>query len=145
MERHNRTLSANILDRPNTTESRRRARSICIDYRLDRRVSAQNTGHQGSEEEDSIPKFDIPPASKEATDPSLHATIMPNSFASSWIEAFTLLRANCIVLDLHSQHEQRWKGVCELEDAKSGHETGECADILLDENSRYIRIASYLN
>jgi hypothetical protein len=48
---------------------------------------------------------------------------MSNRLASSWIEAFTLLRTDCIILDLHSEHEQRWEGVCELENAKGGHET----------------------
>lgn len=56
---------------------------------------------------------------------------MSYSLAGSWIEAFTLLRADCIVLNLHSQHKERWEGVCELEDTKGGHETGERADILL--------------
>lgn len=116
----------------NTTESRRRTRSICIDHRLNRRVRSQNTSHHSPKEEDSIPELDVPPASEEAADPPLHATIMSYCLAGSWVEAFTLLRADRIVLDLHPQHEERWKGVCELEDAKGGHETGERADVLSD-------------
>ena len=70
---------------------------------------------------------------------------MSYRLAGSWIEAFTLLRTDRIVLDLHSQHEERWEGVCELEDTKGGHETGERADILLDATPRYIGAATYLN
>jgi hypothetical protein len=65
--------------------------------------------------------------------------------AGGWIEAFTLLRADCIILDLHSHHEEGWEGVCKLEDAKGGHETGKGTGILLDQNPRYIGLASYLN
>lgn len=61
---------------------------------------------------------------------------MSYCLTSGWIEAFALLRADCIILNLHSHHEEGREGVCKLEDAKGGHETGERADILLDDNLR---------
>jgi len=70
---------------------------------------------------------------------------MSYCLAGSRIEAFALLRADCIVLDLHSQHEEWWKGVCELEDAKGGHESGQRAEILLVAIVRYVGIVGYLN
>lgn len=132
-------------DRPDTTESRGRPRSIRINHRLDRRVGSQNTSHQSSKEEDDIPKFDIPPAGKEASYPSFHAAVVSYCLAGGWIEAFTLIRADCIILDLHPHHKKGREGVCKLENAKSGHETGERTDILLDGDLRYIRVKTYLN
>ena len=70
---------------------------------------------------------------------------MSYCLAGSRIEAFALLRADCVVLDLHSQHEEWWKGVCELEDAKGGHESGKRTDILLVAIVRYVGIVGYLN
>jgi hypothetical protein len=56
---------------------------------------------------------------------------MSSRLASSWVKAFALFRADRIVLNLHSQHEERWESVCELKDAKGGHETRECTENLV--------------
>lgn len=70
---------------------------------------------------------------------------MSYRLTSSWIEAFALLRADRIILDLHSQHEERREGVCELEDTESGHKTGERAGTSLDAILTYTGTAAYLN